>query len=303
MILAGVGDAMGYNNGRWEFNHSGPDIHRAMQALGGVKAFDIGPRRVSDDQVMHLATAEALAEAESVAALPPLLARHYVHSFGDMAGRAPGGQTHQSIALLERGAAWDSIPYSPGGGGCGAAMRSMCLGLALHGATRRADLLAMAVESGRITHNHPTGFLGAVAGALFTAFAIEGVPVREWGFRLLDLLPDVYAFLRRREKLFKQYKKDLTYFETRWREYLAARKITGPNDTGPVFPAAYGAAERDRYYQSLSFSGWGGSSGHDAPMIAYDALLGSNGNWVELVYRGILHGGDNDSTGVMAGAW
>jgi len=60
---------------------------------------------------------------------------------------------------------------------------------------------------------------------------------------------------------------------------------------------------RETYYASLSYSGWAGSSGHDAPIIAYgkffclsfpficndlrirnkDALLHSKGNWEELV--------------------
>lgn len=48
-------------------------------------------------------------------------------------------------------------------------------------------------------------------------------------------------------------------------------------------------------------------SGHDAPLIAYDALLGAlqaGGSnlekvWEEFALRGILHGGDNDSTGVI----
>jgi ADP-ribosylarginine hydrolase len=40
-------------------------------------------------------------------------------------------------------------------------------------------------------------------------------------------------------------------------------------------------------------------SGHDAPLIAYDALLGGKDNWEEIALRGILHGGDNDSTGVI----
>jgi ADP-ribosylarginine hydrolase len=38
-------------------------------------------------------------------------------------------------------------------------------------------------------------------------------------------------------------------------------------------------------------------------MIAYDATLGSGDSWIELCKRGILHSGDNDSTGVMAGCW
>jgi ADP-ribosylarginine hydrolase len=37
-------------------------------------------------------------------------------------------------------------------------------------------------------------------------------------------------------------------------------------------------------------------------MIAYDALLAAGDNWEELCKHGMLHGGDNDSTGVIAGA-
>ena len=34
------------------------------------------------------------------------------------------------------------------------------------------------------------------------------------------------------------------------------------------FPDQYDVEERDSFYQSLSYDGWGGASGHDAPMIA-----------------------------------
>ncbi len=56
----------------------------------------------------------------------------------------------------------------------------------------------------------------------------------------------------------------------------------GPKGANPVvstkavsakFPAEYEPSDRDAFYKSVSFDGWGGSSGHDAPMIAYDALL------------------------------
>lgn len=53
----------------------------------------------------------------------------------------------------------------------------------------------------------------------------------------------------------------------------------------------------------MSYKGWGGASGHDSVIIAYDVILGCNSKWGEVCLRGILHGGDNDSTGTIAGAW
>ncbi|XP_016098767.1 protein ADP-ribosylarginine hydrolase-like [Sinocyclocheilus grahami] len=62
----------------------------------------------------------------------------------------------------------------------------------------------------------------------------------------------------------------------------------------------YGPAERDEAYKSFSLSGWAGRSGHDAPMIALDALLGAGSDWEELMSRAGFHGGDSDSTAVIA---
>lgn len=72
--------------------------------------------------------------------------------------------------------------------------------------------------------------------------------------------------------------------------YLELRDLS--SGTGPVvFPERYGPAERDEAYKSFSLSGWAGRSGHDAPMIALDALLGAGSNWEELMSRAGFHGG------------
>ncbi|XP_032868077.1 uncharacterized protein LOC116966041 isoform X1 [Amblyraja radiata] len=93
-----------------------------------------------------------------------------------------------------------------------------------------------------------------------------------------------------------------SYFENQWKSYLQKRGIAD-GVSKPIFPKDYGVAERDTFYASVSYAGWGGASGHDAPMIAYDAILGSGASWEELCNRGVFHGGDNDSTGAIAAAW
>lgn len=45
-------------------------------------------------------------------------------------------------------------------------------------------------------------------------------------------------------------------------------------------------------YKKWSSEGRGGRRGHDAPMIAYDALLGAGSNWTELCHRAMFHGGE-----------
>jgi len=36
MVLSGVGDAIGYREGSWEFSHSGARIHEELRQLGGL---------------------------------------------------------------------------------------------------------------------------------------------------------------------------------------------------------------------------------------------------------------------------
>jgi ADP-ribosylarginine hydrolase len=64
MVLAAVGDAMGYKNGSWEFNTSSKLIHKEMMTITNGKgplAIKIGlDWKYSDDTVMHIATAKAL---------------------------------------------------------------------------------------------------------------------------------------------------------------------------------------------------------------------------------------------------
>ena len=85
--------------------------------------------------------------------------------------------------------------------------------------------------------------------------------------------------------------------------YLESRGLLegrGP----PQVPSLPSPAERDAAYLGWALEGWPGRSGHDAPMVALEALLAAGGCWEDLCARGVLHGGDNDSTGTIAsGCW
>ncbi|XP_071497275.1 ADP-ribosylhydrolase ARH1-like [Diadema antillarum] len=311
MLLSGVGDAMGYRSGSWEFNFVGADIHKEVTALGGVTKLKVKLPAfpVSDDTVLHLATARALLSGKPVGEKLFLeLAGEYYQGSKDMSGRAPGGTTLSSISKfkLSRPGGY-IVPFNKRGGGCGAAMRAMCIGLRFPRPEQLPDLIAVSVEAGRMTHNHPTGYLGSFAAALFTSLAIQNVAITRWGSHLLNSLGDVMKYIKSVGRDVTENEKAWSYFTDKWQGYLKERGLDKSVEEGKeptvMFPEKYGVVERDAFYNSVSFRGWGGSSGHDAPMIAYDALLGCDGSWEELCHRGMLHGGDNDSTGVMAGCW
>ncbi|XP_019740446.1 ADP-ribosylarginine hydrolase isoform X2 [Hippocampus comes] len=129
MLLSGAGDALGYRNQQWEYNESGAAIHKELGGLKNIKA-ELPDWPVSDDTVLHLATAEGLATGKEGEELLHEVAARYVEGMKDMEGRKPGPSSIHGVSQLRPGEEGGyRVAYNPEGTGCGAAMRSMCIGL------------------------------------------------------------------------------------------------------------------------------------------------------------------------------
>ena len=95
MVLAAVGDIIGYKNDSWEFQKSSSIIHKEFNEMTdnkGVKILSLNMSwRYSDDTVMHMATARGLLFSKNRdLKFWQHMAEQYKKTCKLMTGRAPG---------------------------------------------------------------------------------------------------------------------------------------------------------------------------------------------------------------------
>ncbi|KAH0624561.1 hypothetical protein JD844_032168 [Phrynosoma platyrhinos] len=204
MLLAGVGDALGYRNFTQENNALGAKIQGELKEIGGLENLVMSSNKwpVSDNTLMHMATAEALIT----------------------------------------------------GSGFGAATKAMCLGMKYWKPERLETLIEVSIEVGRMTHNHPTGFLGSLCTALFVSYAIQGKPLVQWGREMMKVVPMAEEYCKKTIRHMAEYQEHWFYFEAKWQFYLEEREINEENQNKPQFPDNYDAEEREKVNSSTKIS-------------------------------------------------
>jgi ADP-ribosylarginine hydrolase len=320
MILHAIGDTIGFKNGEWEFKYHRKTVtldatHELLYEfihLGGINRIDLSGWMVSDDTLFNMGIGFALLESKddtnyTLNIIKTKLKRvisHLTIEAKKNIHRYTGIVTNNSIAKFTETKDARTMPYDPRSGGNGAAMRTHCIGLAYHGSKNRDKLIEIAVESSRMTHNSPIGYLGGLVSALFTAYAIEGVHINKWPFKMLKIVESkkIKSYIRKKYKVDET--NDYLEFIQYWKKYIDMRfdgdkVITSKAQQNILFRSRF-------YHENFTKDTAGlmiGDSGYSSVIMAYDCLLDAGDIWEKLIIYSALHWGDSDTVAAIACGW
>lgn len=324
-LLHALGDTIGFKNGEWEFNYfnKNADYRTTLEivfdfiSLGGITGIDLKEWTVSDDTLFHIAVAKSLIEIDFKDKLTEkniekvknimldALDKIADDENKDKKFRGVGATTYNSLV--------DNKVSLITSGGNGVAMRSLCIGLAYHNINDINNinkLIEYSIETGRITHKNPIGFLGGLSTAYFTYLALNNIPIEEWPFKLIELVesPEVLKYIDKDNFIiFSDYR----LFISLWKKYIDLRF----KNNKPIYTKSHkNLIFRTKFFYDFKYNydkfeekeitkiyDMIGGSGVTGTLMAYDALLDSGDNWEKLIYYSMLHVGDSDTVGAIAG--
>jgi len=334
LILHAVGDTVGYKNSEWEFkiastNKTLEKIYEFIE-LGGVNNINLKGWIISDDTIFNIDVGNALISDynNNTSAYCKNVTDLFLESYGYMLKeglntRQIGLNMKKMIEQIKNGRKWYDYKYSETAGGSGASMRCIPFGLAFY--KNKQQLMEYAIESSMITHPNAVGYLGGFASALFTALAVENIPLNKWAQILVDMCEDDVPKYMKNRKLenvsqskidsdYEYFIKDRDIFIGKWKVYIEQKIDDNGNfirrriDKNLLHRVKYyhenfGYFSRNPKFAKELDPGFIGSGGDDSVIIAFDCLVDCDGIWEKLVVYSMLHGGDTDTTGSIAGAF
>jgi ADP-ribosylarginine hydrolase len=313
ILIHALGDTIGFKNSQWEFGIKDSiqlsvmyKIHDFVH-IGGINYVPGKNWRISDDTLLHMSIMQTfLKEKKDINKFNDELVTNFIdvynNEFKDISIRRPGNATMKSLESLKTNTDWRDMPYNEYGGGSGASMRTPIIGFMFDDVE---SIIKFSIETSKITHNNVTGYLGGFCSAYFVMLAVKKVPIKEWPFKLMDVYKNklIEKYIEKSTIDIVKYKKCRHTFFAKWNKYindkfdLNKNIIVRRSNKNFVHRSTY-------YYESFGYKKtmFPGGSGDDSVIIAYDCLLDSKGKWEKLVYYSMLHAGDTDTTGCIAGA-
>jgi ADP-ribosylarginine hydrolase len=325
MILHALGDTIGFKNGDWEFNYGNNiDINTLEYVneliyefidLGGVNGINLKKWKVSDDTILHIAVTKALLEYNGkidetlINVIKKNMKKEVKTMLSEKFNRYIGLVTEKSVTNFTDNFDARKEEYNIYAGGNGAAMRNLSIGIYFYDDEDKMTELSML--SSMITHNNPIGYLSGYTSSLFIYLAMNNIPIKEWPYLLIDKL---------KSKKIKSYTKNLyenneeqmySHYEyiRYWQKYIDTKF---DDNKEPIRNKAFSnPMHRIRYFNDnfhkideISYqNGLGqiGSSGYLCMIMAFDAVLDCDGKWEKLIVYSMLHSGDSDTIGSIAG--
>lgn len=317
LVLHAVGDTIGFKNGEWEFNYGKSNITLDMTLelvfdfihLGGINGINLDGWLVSDDTIFHMAIAQALLISKNdVTNILTNIKNNFIYTYKHILKekniRFIGNMTANAIKKFTDNIDGRTLPYNQDAGGNGCAMRTHAIGLAFHGEKNRDMLIEISIQSSRMTHNSPIGYLGGFTSALFTALAIEKVKITDWINVLLKLLDSkkLRSYIRSEYK--HEEESDYDDFVRHWSEYRDMRfdkdeLITTKSHSNLLFRSKFHLEHFTKNTRGKII----GDSGFSSVIMAYDSLLDAKDIWEKLVFYAGLHWGDCDTVMAIAAGW
>jgi ADP-ribosylglycohydrolase len=319
-LLHALGDTLGFRNTEFDFFNDNKELESPLAAisefifefidLGGVNGIDIKDWIISDDTLYHIAIAKSILKFKGkftekfyIFTKRNMVKMHNIMINEQEKGvqRYPSHTTSKYIEKFTKHKDARFYKYDPATGGNGAAMRNLCIGLAFHKSDQLDMLIEMSINLSKLTHNSPYGYLAGFTSAYFVSLAIQEIPINKWPFLLIELLQSEkikkYININENDE-FMDYVSYIRY----WRKYIDTRFI----DEKPIkIRSTSNMIFRIKYYVDNFIengrSKYLGNSGFCAMIMAYDSVLDCDGKWEKIIFYAILHFGDSDTVGAIAG--
>jgi ADP-ribosylarginine hydrolase len=310
-------------------------------SIGGFSGIDLNGWNVSDDTLFHYGTGMALLELKDdeidlkdkkinnnfkniymkhMAGILDKIVKDQkeledkeptIENFAMYKFRGVGKKTAESILNWEK----NINPSLNLSGGNGCAMKFLCVGMLFYKPEDLDKLILLTIELGKLTHPSPIGYLGGLTSAYFTHLALNSIPLESWPELLIKLVDservakyidkdnyDVIVAYKRFISLWKKYM-ELRFKDGKLLRTASHRNLIFRTKFFYDFSVNYDVINdvEDNSNDNPSIMSIIGSSGVTSMLMVYDALVDAEDSWEKLIYYAMLHVGDSDTIGAIAG--